>query len=91
MVAKYVNAEVSKLSSVFIKIDGSNQPTADIDFNKQTITNIRKSKSENDPVIRKELDYLHDVINSMYKKAFEPLTLNIATVTTSSEDGGENH
>ena len=27
----------------------------------------------------------------MYKKAYEPLTLNIATVTTSSENGGENH
>ena len=39
----------------------------------------------NDPVTGKELDYLHDVINQMYKKANEPLTLNIATVTTSSE------
>ena len=82
---------MSRLSNVFIKTDGSNQPTADINFNKQTITNIRKSKSENDPVIRKELDYLYDVINPMYKKAYEPLTLNIATVTTSSENGGENH
>ena len=45
-VTKYVNAEVSKLSSVFIKTDGSNQPTADIDFNKQTITNIRKVKAK---------------------------------------------
>ena len=67
-VTKYVNAEVSKLSGVFNKTDGSNQPTADIDFNKQTITNIRKSKSANEPLVRKELDYLHDAINPMYKK-----------------------
>ena len=41
-VTNFVNTEVKKLSSVFIKTDGSNRPNTDIDFNENTITNMRE-------------------------------------------------
>ena len=83
-VTKYVNTEVNKLSSVFIKTDGSNKPYTDIDFNKNTITNIRESSEETGPVIKKELNYVYDVINPLYNKSYTPLALNTAKVSTSS-------
>ena len=52
-VTNYVSTEMNKISNVFIKTDGSNQPLNDIDFNQNTISNIRESVDESDPVKKK--------------------------------------
>ena len=84
----FVNDNINKLSSVFIKTDGSNQPSNDIDFNQKTITNIRESSHVNDPIVRKELDTTNDLVNSMFDKKTTPLA--IKSVSSNSQYGGNN-
>ena len=88
MATNFVNDNINKLSSVFIKTDGSNQPSNDIDFNQKTITNIRESSHVNDPIVRKELDTTNDLVNSMFDKKTTPLA--IKSVSSNSQYGGNN-
>ena len=87
-VTNFVNDNINKLSSVFIKTDGSNKPTTDIDFNQNTITNLRESSNINDPIVRKELDTTNKLADSMFEQKSTPLA--IKSVATNSEYGGNN-
>ena len=88
-VQSYVKTEIGKLSSAFIKTDGSNEPSSDINFNQHTVTNVRESNDKHEPVIRKELDEVYDIIDPIYKKSSTPIRLTDVKVSTSSDYGGE--
>ena len=87
-VKSFVKSEIDKLSTAFIKTDGSNEPSSDINFNQNTATNVRESNDKHEPVIRKELDEMYDIIDPIYNKISTPLNLTDVKVTTSSEFGG---
>ena len=84
-VTSFVNDSINQLSSLFIKADGSNQPSNDIDFNQKTITNIRKSSHVNDPIVRKELNTTNDLVNSMFHNKTTPLAIKPPQATLNME------
>ena len=85
MVTNFVNDNINKLSSVFVKAEGSNKPSKDIYFQQNTITNLRESENVNNPIVRKELNTTNNKVNSMFEKKTAPLLLRSAKITTTIE------